>query len=81
MSITNTQLYSTSDLTLAVTLSLHFPIESVDKTNPRKALFIFRKIPALEKLVLSYLRGEVKISPQLFSSQLRVLKSRLYNIE
>lgn len=81
MSITTSnQLYSTSDLTLAVTLSLFHPIESIDKTNPRKAIFFFLKTPELEKFIISYLRDEIKVAPQTFFNQLRTIKTRLYNI-
>lgn len=70
--------YSTSDLSLATTLSLWFPIEDIDRSNPRKALFIFRKTPELEKLIDQYFRNEIKISPQVYFNQLRVIKARLY---
>lgn len=70
--------YSTSDLSLATTLSLWFPIEDIDRSNPRKALFIFRKTPELEKLIDQYFRNEIKISPQTYFNQLRAVKARLY---
>jgi len=71
--------YQTSDLSLATTLSLFSPIEEIDRsTNPRKALFIFRKTPELEKLIDQYFRNEIKISPQTYFNQLRVVKARLY---
>ncbi len=75
----NNDLYFTSDLSLATTLSLFTPIEKIDRsTNPRKALFIFRKTPELEKLIDQYFRNEIKISPQTYFNQLRVIKARLY---
>lgn len=75
----NEHYYQTSDLSLATTLSLFAPIEEIDRsTNPRKALFIFRKTPELEKLIDQYFRNEIKISPQTYFNQLRVVKARLY---
>lgn len=75
----NKHYYQTSDLSLATTISLFQPIEEIDRsTNPRKALFIFRKTPELEKLVDQYFRNELKISPQTYFNQLRVVKARLY---
>ncbi|HCE31393.1 hypothetical protein A2778_01930 [Candidatus Daviesbacteria bacterium RIFCSPHIGHO2_01_FULL_40_24] len=75
----NENYYQTSDLSLATTLSLFAPIEEIDRsTNPRKALFIFRKTPELEKLIDQYFRNEIKISPQTYFNQLRVVKARLY---
>ncbi|MBI5452516.1 hypothetical protein HY945_03565 [Candidatus Gottesmanbacteria bacterium] len=71
--------YQTSDLSLATTLSLFAPIEEIDRsTNPRKALFVFRKTPELEKLIDQYFRNEIKVSPQVYFNQLRAVKARLY---
>ncbi len=74
----NDDYYSTSDLSLATTISLFYPIEDIDRSNPRKALFIFKKTPELEKLIDQYFRNEIKISPQVYFNQLRVVKARLY---
>ncbi len=75
----NENYYQTSDLSLATTLSLFASIEEIDRsTNPRKALFIFRKTPELEKLIDQYFRNEIKVSPQVYFNQLRVVKARLY---
>lgn len=75
----NEHYYQTSDLSLAATLSLWCPIEDIDRSNPRKALFIFQKTSELEKLVDQYFRNEIKISPQTYFNQLRVVKARLYD--
>ena len=74
----NNDFYSTSDLSLATTLSLWCPIEDIDRSNPRKALFIFQNTAELQKLVDGYYRNEIKISPQIYFNQLRVVKARLY---
>ncbi len=74
----NENYYQTSDLSLTTTLSLFCPIENIDRSNPRKAVFIFRKTPELEKLIDQYFRNEIKISPQVYFNQLRVVKARLY---
>jgi len=74
----NEDYYQTSDLSLSTTISLFFPIEDIDRSNPRKAVFIFRKIPELEKLVEQYFRNEIKVSPQVYFNQLRAVKARLY---
>jgi len=70
--------YQTSDLSLATTLSLWHPIEDIDRSNPRKAFFIFLNTEQLQKLVDDYYRNEIKISPQVYFNQLRVVKARLY---
>ncbi len=70
--------YSTTDLTTAVTLSLYFPIETIDKSNPRKAIFLFRRNKEFNKTLEQYWRGELRVSPQAFAAQMKVIKTRLY---
>jgi hypothetical protein len=70
--------YQTSDLSLATTISLWYPIEDIDRSNPRKALFIFQNTEKLQDLVAKYYRDEIKVSPQVYFNQLRVVKARLY---
>lgn len=78
MNTLNNDYYSTSDLSLATTLSLWCPIEDIDHSNPRKALFIFQNTEKLQDLVAKYYRDEIKVSPQVYFNQLRVVKARLY---
>jgi len=78
MSQTKPATYLTSDLALATTISLNFPIEDIDRTNPRKAVFVFQRSPELEKLVNCYFTNKFKVAPQVFFNQLRDVKARLY---
>jgi len=71
--------YSTSDLSLAVTISLWFPIETIDRTNPRKAIFLFKRDEQLDELLESYWRRELKVEPQAYFNQLKAVKARLYS--
>ena len=71
--------YQTSDLALATVLSLSYPIEATDKSNPRKAQFIFRRDKNLDALIEDYWRGEVRVEPQIYFQQLRGMKARIYN--
>lgn len=70
-----------SDMALIATLALYYPIESVDKTNPRKAQFLFCRNADLDQMVEQYWRGELSVEPQQFVNQLRIVKSRLYGDE
>jgi len=74
----NKSLYETADLSLSTTLSLWYPIQQIIRSNPRKSIFVFEKTKELLKLVDSYYRDEVKVSPQTFFNQLRAIKARLY---
>jgi hypothetical protein len=73
--------YSTSDLALATTISLFYPIEAIDKENPRKAYFVFKREEGLDELIEKYWKGELRIEPKTFFNQLRVIKARLYGSE
>ena len=73
--------YSTSDLALATVLSLYYPIEAIDKSDPKRASFYFKRDENLDNLLEQYWRKELKIEPQSFFQQLRIVKARLYNEE
>jgi len=73
--------YSTSDLALATAISLWFPIEAIDKTNPHKAIFLFKRNEELDRLLEAFWRRELKVEPQAYFNQLKLIKSRLYSEE
>lgn len=73
--------YHTSDLALATAISLFYPIEAVDKTNPRKAQFLFQRDQRLDELVEEYWRSGLKVDAQQYFNQLRLVKARLYGEE
>jgi hypothetical protein len=70
--------YSTSDLALATALSLWCPIEAIDRTDPHKATFLFKRAESLDRLIEAYWRRELKVEPQAYFAQLKAIKARLY---
>lgn len=70
--------FKTSDLALATALSLWQPIEGINKENPRKALFLFEQNEKLDELIRKYWQGKLKVEPQAYFNQLRIIKARLY---
>lgn len=70
--------YSTPDLALAAAISLWYPIEAIDKANPSKALFLFKRDESLNQLIETFWKQELRIEPQAYFNQLKVIKSRLY---
>lgn len=70
--------YATSDLALATAISLSYPIEVIDRQNPTKAQFLFKRDSGLDQLIEAYWKGELKINPQTYFNQLKTLKARLY---
>lgn len=71
--------YSTSDLSLASAISLYYPLDVIDKTNPRKALFLFKRDKSLDQFIEVYWRGELKVNPISYFNELKIIKSRLYS--
>lgn len=71
--------YSTFDLSLATAISLWFPIDAIDKQNPRKASFLFKRNEKLDQIVELYWKRELKIEPQEYFNQLKAIKARLYS--
>lgn len=76
--IKSSELFSTTDLTTAVTLSLFFPIEAIDKTDPSKATFLFKRVDNFDQVLEAFWRRGLSVEPQAFSSQLKAIKTRLY---
>lgn len=70
--------FTTSDLSLAVALSLFFPIEGIDRTEPRRSQFQFKQSKELDETVTAYWRNELKVDAQTYFTQLRTVKTRLY---
>jgi len=70
--------YASSDLALVTAISLWYPIEIIDKTNPRKAQFLFKRDENLDQLIEAYWKNELKVSPIAYFQQLKIIKARLY---
>lgn len=74
-----TEYYSTSDLALAASISLFSPVEKIDSSDSKRIIFIFKQSQELDQLVDMYWRGEMKVDPQQYFNQLKVIKSRIYS--
>lgn len=75
----NDNLFKTSDLALATTISLYFPVIDTDRATPPKIFFVFLRTPQLDVLIERFWRGELTIEPQKFAGQLKNLKTRIYS--
>ena len=75
------QVYKTSDLGLTTTLSLHFPIKTIDRSNPRKVLFVFEQSDILTNFIDKYWKNEIVVEPQTFTNQIKNIKTRIYSMD
>lgn len=70
--------YSTSDLALATAISLWHPIEVIDRTNPNKAEFLFKREDGIDKVIEAFWKRQLKIDALTFFNQLKAVKAQLY---
>ena len=73
--------FSSSDLSLVTTISLFYPIDCVDRTDPSRIRFQFRRKEGIDQLIESFWRNELKISPLTYYNQLKLIKTRIYSKE
>lgn len=73
------EIFSTQELSLsAALLAWGFPLDSIDKTNPNKATFIFIRSSGLDQAIQAYWDSSGQISPKIYFNALREVKSRIY---
>ncbi len=71
--------YQTSDLALAGALfSLGAKLLTVDRTNPRRALFVFNKEREMDAISQAYWMHQLQVDPLAYFAALKELKCRLY---
>lgn len=74
--------FKTADLSLAVSLSLFCPLESINKQpNSNRGFFIFKRSKELDALIASYYKKEMRVEPSEYFNQLKITKVRLYGTE
>ena len=77
----NLDYFYTSDMGLTAALfTSEFQICSVNKKNPNKATFIFKKDRDLEKFVERYWSDKLPVNARTYFNNLKMLKNRIYSI-
>jgi hypothetical protein len=72
--------YSSSDIGSVAALQVSgFTLIKLDRTNPGRAIFIFKDSPELQATLSSYWSGELLIPAKQFFETTKSLKSRIYN--
>ena len=79
--IHETDFYRTSDLACAAAVSLFVPLDSIDKTDRRRAFFIFERNGELDGLLEAFWKGTLQVEPRAYFDQIKALKTRLYEID
>jgi len=60
-------------------ISAGFELVSLDKTNPRKVQFIFRREVGIEKVVDEYWADRLEVKARAFFDNIKMLKNRIYS--
>lgn len=73
------EIFETTDLAIIIVLTLKdFPIERLDRTDPRRVKFVFKKNEELNQVIEDYWKGKIKVDPKRFFQELKILKTRIY---
>lgn len=72
--------FTTYDLGVSTALlCVGFELLSVDKDNPRKAMFIFKKVGGIEDVANRYFSDRLEVKARSFFDHLKALKNKLYS--
>ncbi len=72
--------FSTFDLGLAsVLVTLGYELLELDKSNPKKVQFVFRREKKIEKVMTDYFNDKVKLPAQTLFNNQKNLKNRIYS--
>lgn len=72
--------FTTYDLGVSTALlCAGFELLSVDKVNPRRALFIFQKADGIEDVADRYFSDRLEVKARSFFDHLKALKNKLYS--
>jgi hypothetical protein len=71
--------YATSDLPLAATIALFYPMSDIDRTDPRRARFLFEDNDVVQSVVERYNSGVISVNPKDYFYELKGIKTKLYS--
>lgn len=75
-----TLLFTTYDLGVSTALlCVGFELVSIDKQNPRKALFVFKKEDGIEDFADQYFSDKLEVKARSYFDHLKALKNKLYS--
>lgn len=79
--VEQTKLYETTDLALVSALLVLLPdsLEVVNRENPRRVVFGFKRSDNLDKLVARFWGRKLKIEPRAFFDGIKTAKARIYS--
>ena len=72
--------WTTYDLGVSASLiCAGFELLDIEKGNPKKALFVFRREAGIEETANDYFANKLKVKARSFADNLKALKNKLYS--
>lgn len=72
--------FSTFDLGLAAVLvTLGYELLGLDKSNPKRARFMFKREKKIEQVMADYFNDKIKLPAQTLFNNQKMLKTRIYS--
>ena len=72
--------FTTYDIGVSTALlCADFELLSVEKNNPKKALFVFRRKVGIEEIANKYFSDRLEVKARSFFDHLKALKNKLYS--
>lgn len=71
-------LFRSADMPLAATINLFIPLWGLDRQNPDRVQFLFKREEGLIGLIEGYWSGSLQVPPQAYFQSLKAIKARLY---
>ena len=63
----------------AALVSVGYELVSLDKSNPKKVRFVFRKSPQIDDVVQEYWNDSLMVNAQAFFNAVKRLKNQIYS--
>lgn len=74
------QVWTTYDLGVSAALTCAgFELLQVEKSNPRKALFVFRRADGIDETADQYFADRLELKARAYFDAIKALKNRLYS--
>lgn len=72
--------FTTYDIGVSTALlCASFELLDIEKGNPKKALFVFRRETGIEETANDYFANKLKVKARSFADNLKALKNKLYS--
>ena len=72
--------FTTYDIGVSTALLCEgFELITLEKTNPKKALFVFRREEGIEEIANKYFSNKLEVKARSFFDHLKALKNKLYS--